>query len=140
MVYFMFGLMMTIAAGVDSAPVISFLASLIHFGISSWLFLFKNKLGRIINLFTSIALLIWPTFAFIGSVVANEAIAIIYYFVIILFVILASIVNIKSFDVKSQIESKVKFLMSAIPLLLLLIYIGHIIQMIQQGWITLGGL
>ena len=32
----MFGLMLTVAAGVDAVPEISFFASIFHFGISSW--------------------------------------------------------------------------------------------------------
>lgn len=36
MVYFMFGLMLTVDAGVDAVPEISFFASIFHFGISSW--------------------------------------------------------------------------------------------------------
>ena len=65
----MFGLMLTVAAGVDAVPEISFFASIFHFGISSWLFLFTNKIGRIINLLSGVALLIWPVSAFIGSTI-----------------------------------------------------------------------
>lgn len=55
-----FGTMLTIAAGVDYIPMISFLSSIFQFGIGSWLFLFVPKIGRVVAIILGIAMLVWP--------------------------------------------------------------------------------
>jgi len=58
---------MVVAAGFGLIPLISFLASLIHFGISSWIIFWDFKIGKMIGISTTILMSIWPIFGLVDS-------------------------------------------------------------------------
>src|SRR5688572_5281448 len=62
-IYWLFGTMMTVAAGVDSIPMISFLTSVLQFGIGSWLLFHWPKVGRWVAIILGILMLTWPIYA-----------------------------------------------------------------------------
>jgi hypothetical protein len=67
MVYWMFGVMATVAAGDSWLPFLAFLVSVIHFGVSSWLYLNLPKVGKGLAILTALLMCIWPIAALIGS-------------------------------------------------------------------------
>ena len=66
-VFWTFGLFSTVAAGSTWVPFSGFLASILHFGISSWIFLHFQKTGKIIAILTGTIMCIWPISTFAGS-------------------------------------------------------------------------
>jgi hypothetical protein len=70
-VYWCFAAMSVVAAGIDWVPIVSFIASTIHFGVSSWLFFVYPKPGRILAIVSALLLSIWPIVAFLASAARN---------------------------------------------------------------------
>src|SRR5690349_5923692 len=62
-IYWLFGTMMTVAAGVDSVPRLSFLTRVLQFGIGSWLLYYGPGIGRWVALVLGILMLTWPVYA-----------------------------------------------------------------------------
>lgn len=66
-VYWGFAVMSAVAAGVTWVPIISFAASVFHFGISSWLFFIYSKIGKVFSIITATLMCFWPVAAIIFS-------------------------------------------------------------------------
>ena len=67
MVWWIFGLFAVFAAGYTWVPYTAFLASVIHFGISSRLFLAFPKPGKILSFATTALMCAWPLTALFSS-------------------------------------------------------------------------
>jgi hypothetical protein len=67
MVWWIFGLFATVAAGYTWIPFSVFLASIIHFGISSWLFFIFPKAGKIFSILISLIMCVWPLANFFSN-------------------------------------------------------------------------
>jgi hypothetical protein len=67
LVYWGFAVMSSVAAGIEWMPILSFTASIIHFGISSWLFFIYSRAGKILSITTAALISFWPAGAFILS-------------------------------------------------------------------------
>ncbi|AFR36726.1 hypothetical protein AWM61_07305 [Riemerella anatipestifer] len=113
----MFGVMLTIAAAVSNIPLISFIAAVIHFGISSWVVFVNRKYGRIFGILTSILMLIWPLF----GVLEFRG----FLFPILLCLVLIYLYTKKTNQVASNISKPILILIVSVPLLLMIYYISN---------------
>jgi uncharacterized membrane protein len=75
----MFAVMSVVAASSSWVPFSAFVASILHFCVSSWLFLSFPRTGKISAMVTGAAMSLWPFTAFVGSVLAGEAWAVAIY-------------------------------------------------------------
>lgn len=136
-VYFTFGLMSSVAAGYTWIPLVAFLTSIVHFGISSWLFLQYPKTGKIISIITATIMCLWPVTAFIGSLIEREWIGAVIYSIPILFSILLIYNHIKTFKLDTKPEVIVRLIMITVPLGFFIYYIIYIMTMIRTGQIII---
>src|SRR5690348_556144 len=82
MVWWIFGLFASVAAGYTWIPFVAFLSSTIHFGISSWLFLTFPKPGKILSMLTGLLICTWPMIV-LFSFDDKDTFTSIYFFVVI---------------------------------------------------------
>src|SRR5689334_16004736 len=89
LVYWLF----TLSSSYGLVSLTSFIASVIHFGISSWLFLFFNKTGRTLAIVSGILLMVWPLQASIHSLIDHEYSMLPYYLVPVLLTLLLVLIH-----------------------------------------------
>jgi len=137
-VYWMFGLMSSVAAGYTWVPFSSFIASVFHFGLSSWLFLHFPKTGKVICLLTGTVMCIWPTLAFTGTLSQFDWFAATIYFLPLVFSGLVFYNHITTFKQCTRPILTTRIILTALPLGLFIAYIIHIATMIKLGRISFG--
>jgi hypothetical protein len=119
MVYWLFSLQSVITF----ISFLSFLAAVLHFGISSWLFFFFNKAGRILSLTTAVLLLIWPIQTAINSIIDKEYSLLPYYLLPVVFSIVTSVLHIKNLTTPVVVGNVSRYILAAIAFILFLIYV-----------------
>jgi hypothetical protein len=129
--------MATVAAGYTWVPFLSFIISVFHFGLSSWLFLYFPKTGKIIAIVTATTMCIWPVLAFIGAVIDIELFGVIVYLMPILFSGIVVYNHIKTFNKVTKITAATRVILSAIPFGLFVTYIYYVSTLIKSGQIKI---
>ncbi len=66
-VYWMFAIMSTVSAGSSWVPFWAFVASILHFCISRWLFVCFPSAGKVVAITTGTGMSIWPVAAVVSS-------------------------------------------------------------------------
>jgi hypothetical protein len=122
-VYWCFALMSTVAAGIDWVPIVSFIASIIHFGISSWLFFIYPKTGRVLAVITALLLAIWPIIGFATSFVAGSLIESVFYLMPLLCIIFIIYSHLKNFGNEHSMPSSIARTISIISPLSAFLYV-----------------
>ena len=123
MVWWIFGLFATVAASYTWLPFVAFLASTIHFGISSWVFLIFPKAGRILSIVTGLSLCTWPIGALFSSF--NEDIFSLIYFLFVIGLTAALLYNhIKTFRDLRKPKPITRLILSVIPFGLFILYVA----------------
>jgi len=82
MVWWIFGMFASFAAGYTWLPFLAFLASIIHFGLSSWLFFSFPKTGKILSIMMALIMCAWPIGSFFSMADTDPFTAL--YFVVVL--------------------------------------------------------
>jgi hypothetical protein len=136
-VYWMFGLLSSVAT-YTWVPFSGFLASIFHFGISSWLFLHFPKPGKVLAFLTGTIMCIWPTIAFFGTLTQFDLFQTTIYFLPLVFSGLVFYNHIKTFKHDTRPALATRIILSVIPLGLFIAYIVHIVTMIKLERITFG--
>ena len=137
-IYWMFGVMSSVAAGFTWVPFSSFLASVIQFGIGSWLFLHFPRTGKILaTVFTSI-ICIWPLVVLSGLFTEFDVLALVIFLTPVLLCAVIIYNHIKTFKQPQRPPVWTRVMLSIIPFGLFVGYIFHIIRMINTGQISLG--
>ena len=112
----------------------SFTACVIHFGISSWLYLFLNKPGRIMSIVTGSLMIIWPLQILFQSIIDKEYSLIPYYLIPILMITWLIILHLRNFKVAAHPRLLIQIVMSIFPAVLFLVYIIHVLrQSMDEG-------
>ena len=137
-VYWMFGLMSSVAASLTWVPFSSFIASVFHFGLSSWLFLQFPKAGKITAIITGTVMCIWPTLAFIATLTQFDWFAIIVYFLPVIFSGLVIYNHIKTFQQDTRPAIATRIILTVLPLGLFIAYIIYIATLINYKRISFG--
>ena len=130
MVYWLFTLQLTITF----ISFLSFLASVLHFGISSWLFLFLNKSGKILGLTTGSLLMVWPVQVIVHSFIDSEYSLLPYYLFPVVFSLVTSILLIVNLPDPAKMGKVSRYIMGSVPFVLFLIYVWFVTsESIKEG-------
>jgi hypothetical protein len=115
-VYWCFAAMSVVAAGIDWVPIVSFIASTIHFGISSWLFFVYPKPGKILAIVSALLLSIWPVIALVTLPTLGNWIETPFYLVPLLCSIFVIHYHLKSFNYELTMPNSIaKIISIALP-------------------------
>ncbi len=123
MVWWIFGLFASVAAGYTWLPFTSFLSSIIHFGISSWLFLTFPKSGKILSMFTGLLICAWPIIALFSSD-GIDMVTSIYFLLVIVLTAIVIYNHVKSFKHSAKPKPLARLILSTIPLGLSIWYVA----------------
>ena len=126
-VYLTFGTMMTVAAGVDSVPVISFVGSVLQFGLGSWLFLHWPKVGRWAAITLGIVMLIWPLASIPWIIMEGDILGWVIYGLPILLTSLVIYGHVKNIRSNEKPKIWVRVLLSLFPGGLFISYLVYLI-------------
>jgi len=130
MIYWLFSLL----SSYGFISFLSFLASVLHFGISSWLFFFLTKSGRVLSLTTGLILIIWPVQIIINSLIDKEYSLLPYYLLPVIFTLSTSILHILNLTKPSPMNKVSRIIMAVVPFVLFLIYVWYVTEeSIQEG-------
>jgi hypothetical protein len=114
------------------------LASVFHFGLSSWLFLHLPKTGKIFSILTGTIMCIWPSAAFFGTLIQFVCFQTTIYFLPLAFTGVVFYNHIKTFHQNTRPNLTRRIILTALPPGLFVAYTVHIATMIQLGRITFG--
>ena len=123
----MFGAMATVAAGYTWVPLSGFLASILHFSLSSWLFLHFPKPGKIIAILTGTIMCIWPVMACIDAATHLEWLGVIFFLIPIACSGLVIFNHIKTFHQDTRPALIPRIILTVIPLGPFLLFLTHIL-------------
>jgi hypothetical protein len=123
MVWWLFGLFATVAAGYSWLPFSSFLASIIQFGITSWLFLYLPKLGKAVAILISLIMCIWPVVGFISYLNEKEPFFIIYFIIVFCLCITVIFNHFRTIREEHKPNFKTRIILSLVPFLVFMLYI-----------------
>jgi hypothetical protein len=137
-IYWMFGIMSSVAAGFTWVPFSSFLASIIQFGIGSWLFLHFPRTGKILGTAIAVILCIWPIVVLIELFTQFEALALVIYLTPVVLSVIIIFNHIRTFKQAQRPPLLTRVILSIIPFGLFVGYIVHIIRMVNTGRISIG--
>lgn len=129
-VWYMFGVFAVVAAGYTWLPISAFIASIIHFGISSWLFLWKPKAGRIVAITTAAILCIWPVAALVPTI-RREMFSLFFFGVPILFSTYVIAKHINAYGVYAKISKNKKVALSVIPAVMFVAYVIYLLRIFR---------
>jgi len=130
MVYWLFSLLSTIGF----ISFLSFVASVLHFGISSWLFLFWNKAGRVGSVTTGALLMIWPIQVVVNSFIDKEYSLLPYYLIPVIFSLITSILHIVNITKPVSVGKVSRYIMAIVPSILFLIYVWYVTrESLEEG-------
>jgi hypothetical protein len=122
MVWWIFGLFATVAAGYTWLPFIAFLGSTLHFGISSWLFLTFPKPGKILAIATTLLICAWPIGTFFSNADKDPFTA--SYFVVV-FILCGTLIynHVTTFKDPRKPKAITRLIMSIVPFTLFTLYV-----------------
>jgi hypothetical protein len=118
----------------ELAGFISFVASVLHFGIASWLFLFFSKPGRILSIVTGMLLVAWPLEVTVQSLIQQEYSLLPYYLAPVLFT--AGTIFLHAKNLKNTFKKGLvtRIILAVFPAGFFLMYVFHVIvQSIGEG-------
>jgi len=113
MVWWIFGLFAVFAAGYTWLPSTAFLASVIHFGISSWLFLAFPKPGKILSLATTALMCAWPVDTLFSSGV--DQITALLFLAVLVFCAAVTYNHIRTFNDQKKPATFIRFILIIVP-------------------------
>jgi len=130
MVYWLFSLLSVIGF----ISFLSFISSVMHFGISSWLFLFLKKSGRVLSITTGLLMIIWPIQITFNSLVDKEYSLLPYYLLPVIFSLVTSSIHILNITKPANMGKVARIVMAAIPSMLFLIYVWYVtVESMREG-------
>ena len=130
MIYWMFGTMMTVSAGpVNSIPVLSFWASVLQFGIGSWVFLHSVKIGRSIGIVLGLLTILWPVSAIPSLFKEAEVWGFLFYGLPIVLTTLVIYAHIRKFNDPGKPGKITRVMLSAVPFGLLIAYMIYLFRL-----------
>ena len=130
MVYWLFSLQSVITF----ISFLSFLAGVLHFGISSWLYYYFTKSGRILSLTTGVLLMIWPFQTVIHSLIDKEYSLLPYYLLPIIFSIITCMWHILHLSTPASIGKVSRYIVAGIPFILFIAYAFYVTsESIKEG-------
>jgi hypothetical protein len=130
MLYWLF----TLQSVITFISFLSFLAAVMHFGISSWLFLFRNKSGRVLGITTGSLLMVWPIQVIVNSIADAEYSLLPYYLMPVLFSLLTTALHIIYLQKPAMMGKISRYLMAAVPAFLFLVYVCFVtMESIKEG-------
>jgi hypothetical protein len=130
--------MMTVAAGVESIPIISFLTSVFQFGIGSWLFLHWPRIGRWITIILGVGMLVWPLFAIPWIIQDGNVWGYVFYGLPIILTALVVYGHIRNFKNKERPSILIRVLLTVFPCGLFISYLIYLGILINKGQLTFG--
>ena len=125
-VYWTFGVFATVSAGYTWVPLVSFIASIWHFGVSSWLFLNVPKIGKIAALISGAVMCIWPGFALVGTLTDFDWFQTLLFFLPVLMTVVVFIMHFKTFRSDSRPRLVIRLILSIPPFALLVSYLVYL--------------
>jgi len=125
---------MTVAAGVESVPIISFLASILQFGVGSWSFLYWPKTGRWIAIILGIAMLTWPISSIPWIIREGDIWGYAFYGVPIILSSLVVYAHLKSINDKERPGIWTRFLLTLFPCGLFVSYLIYLVSDVDKQW------
>lgn len=115
-VYWVIGVLASVAAGFSAIVSISFLASIIHFGVSSWLFLHIPKVGRMFATVTGLLVALFPATGCVNAILDKDLSYLFMAVPLLLFNLLVVSGHVKALKVnKPLIALPGRILLSVIP-------------------------
>jgi hypothetical protein len=130
MVYWLYSLLSVIGF----ISFLSFLSSVLHFGISSWLFLFLKKSGRVLSITTGILMAIWPIQVTFNSLVDKEYSLLLYYLLPVIFSLITTSIHILNITRPASTGRISRIVMASVPSVLFLIYVWYVtVESIREG-------
>ena len=132
--YFMFAVMSSVAAGITWIPTISFLGSILHVGLGSWLFLVLPKPEKITSIITTILMCIWPFAACIYYLKYFDASALLISSLPILISGIVVWNHVKGFQNKIKPSVKTQIILSAVPLAFLIYMVYFYVNTFTWRW------
>lgn len=124
----MFGVFSVVAAGYSWIPVTAFAGAIIHFGISSWLFLWLPRAGRITACISAVILCIWPAGAFV-STIRQELFSLLFFGIPLIFNGVVVYNHIITYRRPYVIGRRARIVMTVIPFALFLYYLVYLIRL-----------
>jgi hypothetical protein len=137
LVFWIYGLFLTVSAGSTWLPDSAWLASIVHFGISSWLFLFFPKTGRILAILSAIVISIWPAVALLHPGPQDGLLEILIFLIPIISSLIVIYNHIRSFKQHHKPALQTRIILSAIPLGLFIAYATYFLTLIKSGQVTI---
>ncbi len=129
--FLVYGEFALLIAGPDLLPVVSICASIVHFGVSSWLFLFLPKVGRVFSILTSLLLCAWPICAVGYSIPTGDFVFFFFSILPVLFVAVVGYYHIKTFNGKSALGIAHKIGLALLPFSLSVYVLFQLLSSIQ---------
>ncbi len=123
--------MSIVSAGYSWVPLLGFLASLVHFGISSWLFLNFPKVGKVFAILTATILCIWPITALWSIASQAEPFEILIYSIPVILSGLVIYNHVKTFKENLKPKKLVRIILSIIPLGISIACTIHIFRVVE---------
>lgn len=125
-VYWTFGVFATVSAGYTWVPFVSFLASIWHFGVSSWLFLNVPKAGKIMSMISGTMMCVWASVAFVETLADFDWFQTLLFFTPLLLTAVVFIQHIKTFRSVSRPRLIIRIILSIPPFALLILYLVYL--------------
>lgn len=125
LVYWMFAVMAAVAAGSTWVPFSAFVASILHFCISSWLFVCFPGAGKVTAIMTGTAMSIWPVAAVVNSLATGWGWGAALYALPLLMNGMVVYYHVATFGQTQQPPLPVRVLMSIPPLGVLVAFLAY---------------
>lgn len=130
MIYWMFGTMMTASAGpVNSIPVISFWASVLQFGVGSWVFLHSVKIGRSICIVLGLLTILWPLTVVPWLFKEAEVWGFLFYGLPITLTTVVLYAHIRKFNEPERPGKITRVILSVVPFGLMITYMIYLFRL-----------
>jgi len=123
MVWEAFGILALVSSGYSWLPFSAFLASIIQFGVSSWLFLIFPKTGKLFSIAIALIMCVWPIRMTAYSFQTRDVIGSIYFLVVIGLCIGFIFNHIKTFKDPIRLKPSTRITLSIIPFGLFIFYV-----------------
>lgn len=137
-IYWLFGTMMTVAAGVESLPIVSFLTSVLQFGLGSWMFLHWPRIGRWTAIILGILMLTWPISATPWIIREGDIWGYIFYGLPIILGSLVIYGHLKNIRDTERPNGLTRILLTLFPAGLFISYLIYLGTLINNGQLKIG--
>lgn len=138
LLYWLIGTYMSVAAGFDFIVLVSLAGSILHFGIGSWLFLWTNKLGRILALLFLVSMSALPVLGLFWALTNGDPFSVLPYLLIIGLIVPQVWTHLKFLRQPPIVVTWAKWALTVPPSILISAYLIHFLNMIQTGQISFG--